>query len=148
MNIKHNTITAFRPIFFSFSSGKVDETHAGWGFTVSTMGFSPCPPWASFCPWHQLSWHVCARSLCYLFLRVRYLICAPRAHALPRSAALQAGATKGSWGLPALVAVSVYQRPEPCLSKEMSSKCFPFSLLGEVRVCFWPIFVFLSDTIQ
>lgn len=39
MNIKHNTITAFRPIFFSFSSGKVDETHAGWGFTVSTTGF-------------------------------------------------------------------------------------------------------------
>lgn len=87
-------------------------------------GDSPCPPWASFCPWNQLSWHVCAHSPCYLFPRVRYLICAPRAHALPRSAAVQARATKGLWGLPALVAVSVYQRPEPCLSKEMSSESF------------------------
>lgn len=111
-------------------------------------GDSPCPPWASLCPWNQLSWHVCAHSLRYLFPHVRHLICVPRVHALPRSAAVQVGATKGPWGLPALVAVSVNQRPEPCLSKEVSSKCFPFSLQGEVRVCFWPIFVFLSDIIH
>lgn len=127
-------------LFFSFQRAKLMK------HTLDRD--SQCLPLASFCPWNQLSWHVCAHLLCYLFPHVRNLIWALRVWALPGNAAVHAGAapsgvwsrdafhdvnSKGSRGLRTprcVLSLSVSQKPEQCLFEEMSSKCFSFFPVG------------------
>lgn len=60
-----------------------------------------------------------------------------------RNANSQAHVDSAHWCLQFL---SIDQKPEWCLSKEMPCKCFSFFRWGQVRVCFCPIFVFLGCT--